>query len=102
VTPNCTGLGLGDCLGQAFGSAMGMAIATFLIIGAVFTSIVIIIWFLTGMFVGWLVVRHVRRLEPGITRRQGWMVSAGWGCGAIVAAMIAMLVIGILASTFRL
>ncbi len=63
---------------------------------------VILISFLTGMFIGWLVVRHVRTLEPGITRAQDWSVSAGWGCRAIVAALIAGLTVLFLASTFGL
>ena len=62
----------------------------------------IITWFLTGMFAGWLVVRHIRTLEPGITPGQGWSVSAGWGCGAIVAALIAGLTIILLTSTYGL
>jgi hypothetical protein len=60
------------------------------------------IWFLTGTLAGWLVVRHVRRLEPGITRRQGWSVSVGWGCGAIVAAIIMILTLSILTTIFHL
>jgi hypothetical protein len=43
----------------------------------VFLLFVIVAWFLTGMFAGWQVVRHIRRLEPGITNKQGWKVSAG-------------------------
>ena len=99
---DCTGQGIGQCFGQIFGNALGEAIGTLILILAVFLLFVIITWFLTGMFAGWLVVRHVRRLEPGITRRQGWGVSAGWGCGAIVAALIALLTISFLAATFGL
>jgi len=100
--PNCPGESLGNCLGQIFANALGATIATILLILVVFFLLVVIIWFLTGMFAGWLVVRHVRRLEPGITRRQGWGVSAGWGCGAIVAAVIAMLTIILLTKAFDL
>jgi hypothetical protein len=99
---DCTNIGLSQCLGQTFGSAIGATIATMFIILAVFMIFLIVTWFLTGMFAGWLVVRHVRRLEPGITRRQGWSVSAGWGCGAIVAALIAGLTIFLLTSSFGL
>ena len=91
ANPNCAGESIGKCLGQIFSNALGATIATIILIIAVFLVLVVIIWFLTGMFAGWLVVRHVRRLEPGITRRQGWGVSTDWGCGAIVAAVIAML-----------
>jgi hypothetical protein len=54
------------------------------------------------MFAGWQVVRHIRRLEPGITNRQGWKVSTGWGCGAIVAAIVMIFLIGILSSALGL
>jgi hypothetical protein len=50
------------------------------------------------MFAGWQVVRHIRRLEPGITSSQGWRVSAGWGCGAVVAAIVMFILISILSS----
>jgi hypothetical protein len=95
---NCEGLTVGQCLGAAFGNALGEAIATVLLILAIFLLFVTIAWFLTGMFAGWQVVRHIRRLEPGITRSQGWKVSTGWGCGAIVAAVVMLLLIGILSS----
>ena len=89
--PNCEGLSFGQCLAANFGTVLGEAIATFLLILAVFLLLVIVAWFLTGMFAGWQVVRHIRRLEPGITNQQGWKVSTGWGCGAIVAAFVTIL-----------
>ena len=95
---SCEGLSLGQCLGVAFGNAAGETIVTVILILTAFLLFVIIAWFLTGMFAGWLVVRHIRRLEPGITRSQSWRVSAGWGCGAIVAAAVMLLLIGILSS----
>lgn len=100
--PDCSGVGLGDCLGQILGSAIGEAIGLVILILLVFLVFVIAAWFLTGMFAGWQVVRHIRRLEPGITRGQGWRVSAGWGCGAIVAAVVMIFLIGILSSVFGL
>lgn len=99
---NCEGLSLGQCLGAAFGSAVGEAIVTVLLILAVFLLFVTIAWFLTGMFAGWQVVRHIRRLEPGITRSQGWKVSTGWGCGAIVAAVVMLFLIGMISSALGL
>jgi len=63
---------------------------------------VIVTWFLTGMFAGWRAIRHIRRLEPGITNRQGWRVSAGWGCGAIVAVVVMIFLIGVLTSALGL
>ena len=68
----------------------------------VFGLFVVVVWFLTGTFAGWLVVRHVRRLGPGITRRQGWGVSTSWGCGAIIAALMTILVLVLLARLFNL
>lgn len=98
--PDCSGFG--ECLGQAIGSAIGEAIGTFFLIAVVFLIFVVVAWFVTGMFAGWQVVRHIRRLEPGITKTQSRGVSLGWGCGAIVAAVVTMAVIGILASVLRL
>lgn len=100
--PDCSGVGLGDCLGQVLGSAIGEAIGLVILILLVFLVFVIAAWFLTGMFAGWQVVRHIRRLEPGITSGQGWRVSAGWGCGAIVAAVVMIFLIGILSSALNL
>jgi hypothetical protein len=99
---DCSGIGFGDCLGQIIGSAIGEAIGLFILVLGVFLLFVITAWFLTGMFAGWLAVRHIRRLEPGITSAQGWRVSAGWGCGAIVAAVIMIFLIGILTSALGL
>jgi len=95
---NCTGIAFNDCVGSIIGHAFGDMIALFLITAFVFLLFVIAAWFLTGMFAGWLVVRHIRRLEPGITTRQGWGVSAGWGCGALIAAGVTLLVIGVISS----
>lgn len=99
---DCSGLSIGECLGQSVGSAIGEAIGTIILIGLVFLIFVVITWFLTGMFAGWQAVRHIRRLEPGITNRQSRSVSLGWGCGALVAAFVTMAVIGILASVLGL
>jgi hypothetical protein len=99
--PDCSG-GLGDCVGQIIGSAIGEAIALVFFIGIVFLLFVLAAWFLTGLFAGRLAVRHIRRLEPGITNRQAWTVSTGWGCGAIVAAIVTILVIVIISSALGL
>lgn len=100
--PNCEELSFGQCLGAYFGNAFGEAIITIVLILAAFLLFVILAWFLTGMVAGWQVVRHIRRLEPGITRTQGWKVSAGWGCGAIVAAIVTLSLIVIFSSTLGL
>jgi hypothetical protein len=100
--PQCEGLGFGDCLGQIIGSALGEFIATVILVLLVFLLFLLAAWFLTGMFAGWLAVRHIRRLEPGITSAQGVRVSAGWGCGAVVAALVTFILIGILSSALGL
>lgn len=100
--PNCDNLNFGQCLGAAFGSAIGEALALVFFVLLVFLLLVLIVWFLTGMFAGWQVVRHIRRLEPGITARQGWGVSAGWGCGAIVATIVTLAAIGVISNVLGL
>ncbi len=100
--PNCSGIGFGDCLGQIIGSAIGQAIGLIILVLLVFLLLMIVAWFLTGMFAGWQVVRHIRRLEPGITNKQGWKVSAGWGCGTIVAVVVMGSIVGILSKALGL
>jgi len=47
------------------------------------------VWcFLTGIFAGIQAVRHIRRLEPGITNSQSIVVAFGWGCAALVGAAV--------------
>ena len=99
--PDCSG-GLGECVGQIIGSAIGEAIGLLILIAVVFLLLVTAAWFLTGMFAGWQAVRHIRRLEPGITNRQGWRVSAGWGCGAILAAIVMILIAGVISNALGL
>ncbi|MEO8355869.1 MAG: toll/interleukin-1 receptor domain-containing protein [Chloroflexota bacterium] len=102
VDPDCGGVDFGECVGQIMGSALGEAIGLVILILAVFLLFVIVAWFLTGMLAGWLTVRHIRTLEPGITNGQAWGVTSGWGCGAIVAAIVMMLIIGIVSSALGL
>ncbi len=90
--------GISQCIGAAIGEAIGLIILNL----AVFLLFVIVAWLLTGMFAGWLAVRHIRRLEPGITNGQGWRVSAGRDCGAIVATIVMMFLIGIISSAVGL
>lgn len=100
--PNCDGLDFGQCIGAIFGTAIGEALAFVFITLMVFLLLLGIVWFLTGMFAGWQVVRHIRRLEPGITGQQGWGVSMGWGCGALVATIVALISIGVISSALGL
>jgi len=102
ASPPCQGIPDAQCLGQIFENAHQEDLQTITLIILVFFLFVVIVWFLTGMIAGWLVVRHVRKLEPGITTKQGWNVSTAWGFGAIVAATITMLAIAIAAKVFNL
>lgn len=63
-------------------------VAIYLLIALVFIFFLVCIWFFTGVIAGWQSVRHIRRLEPGITSRQSRSVSLGWGCGSIIAAFV--------------
>jgi hypothetical protein len=101
IEPDCSG-GFGDCVGQIFGAALGQTIGIVIAALLVFLLFVTVAWFLTGLFAGWQVVRHIRRLEPGITSRQSRSVSIGWGCGAIVAAVATAIIIGVLTNILRL
>ena len=100
--PNCQGIGVVPCLDQIIKNAYLEDVSTITLIAVIFCLLLIFVWFLTGMFAGWLIVRHVRRLEPGITRRQGWSVSASWGCGAIIAAIVMLLFVAIISNTLGL
>lgn len=99
---SCEGLGFGDCMGTVIGSAIGNAIALALLLVFVFLIFALLAWFLTGMFAGWQAIRHIRRLEPGITKGQSRSVTLGWGCGAIVAAVVMVVVLGLLSSVLGL
>ncbi|MCK6584146.1 MAG: toll/interleukin-1 receptor domain-containing protein, partial [Anaerolineales bacterium] len=97
-TANCEGLGLGECIGAIIGE-----VAVFLILAiSFFLLLAVFTWFLTGVFAGRLAIRHIRRLEPGITSGQSRGVSLGWGCGAIVAVIVMTTVIGFLFSVLGL
>jgi hypothetical protein len=98
----CTGLSINECVGQNFGAAVGNAIGLAIVIALLFLASVTVAWFLTGFFAGRLAVRHIRRLEPGITNRQSWNVSLGWGCGALVAASVMVVVLVIVAGALGL
>jgi hypothetical protein len=101
IEPDCSG-GFGECVGQIIGSAIGEAIGFIIVVLFFFSLFVIAAWFLTGMFAGWQVTRHIRRLEPGITNRQAWGVSTGWGCGALLAAVSMFILLVMISSALGL
>lgn len=91
---DCSGLSFGECLGQSLGSAIGQAIGFVIIVVFVFALILLGIWFATGMFAGWLSVKRIRRLEPGITRREAGWVIFGWGLGSLAGAIASLASMG--------
>jgi hypothetical protein len=95
--PECTG-DVVECIGQAFGQALGEAIAYALAVAiAVFLYSVVVV-FTIGCVAAWLVVRRIRRLEPGIIWRQTGGVVVGWGCGSLLAAIAGLAAAGIIGS----
>ena len=98
----CDGLAIGNCLGAIIGNAFGQVLVRFLLGLMLFLVLATGAWFLTGVFAGWQSVRHIRRLEPGITNSQSRRVSLGWGCGAIIAAIVTIFIIGILSNALGL
>lgn len=89
----CTG-DFNECFGQAFAPLFDAIVRGILAIFYAFIAV-----FAIGGVAGWLTVRHIRRLEPGIGRRQAAGVVAGWGCGSIIAA-IASLIAWVAIGTF--
>ena len=95
TTPDCGGMSLNDCVGQILGTAIGQFIGVFILSMLAFFLVAVLAWFLTGVVAGRQAVSHIRRLEPGITKGQGRSVSLGWGCGALVAAMVMVILLGL-------
>ena len=88
--PACTG-GAAQCIGEAFGQAIGEALAYAFAVAIVVLLLCVVVVFGIGCVAAWLVVRRIRRLEPGIIGRQTAGVTVGWGCGSLVAALSAIL-----------
>jgi len=55
------------------------------------------LWFTIGSLIGWLSLRPIRILEPGLTTIQTRKVSIAWGCGAILAFYALIGTLGLLA-----
>lgn len=87
---DCGGLSVGECLGASLGSAIGAAIGAIIIISVVFVFLLGTAWFMAGLFAGWLAVRHIRTLEPGIRTGETRWVMFGWALGAVLAAVITL------------
>ena len=92
---DCTGLTPGECLAQGVGAAIGEAIGQVIVIVLVMILLLLVAWFLTGAFAGWLAIRHIRRLEPGITVGQSIWVILGWGLGALGGPILALMLVAL-------
>ncbi|MEJ5225688.1 MAG: toll/interleukin-1 receptor domain-containing protein [Anaerolineales bacterium] len=90
---DCGGLSVGECVGAGLGSAIGTAIGTIIAIALVFLLLLGVTWFAAGLFAGWLAVRHIRTLEPGIRPGETRWVMLGWGLGAVLATITTLGVI---------
>ncbi len=95
---DCSNLSLGDCFGASLGSTLGAAIGTLILVLVVFLGLMGLVWFAAGLFAGWLAVRHIRTLEPGITPGETRWVMFGWGLGAVAATVVALAAIALSSS----
>lgn len=93
---DCSGLSVGECLGASLGDAIGAAIGTIILIALVFLFLLGVTWFIAGLFAGWLAVRHIRTLEPGIRPGETRWVMFGWGLGAVLGTITTLGVIAAL------
>jgi hypothetical protein len=90
---DCQGVGIVECLGGTFVSSLAQSIGfIFLLIFLIFL-LALAAWFITGVFAGWLAVRHIRRLEPGIGRAAAFWTSLGWGLGGVLGAFVSLAVL---------
>lgn len=55
------------------------------------------LWFAIGSLIGWLSLRPIRILEPGISTVQSRKIAVAWGCGAILAYYALVGALGLLA-----
>lgn len=92
---DCSELGFGECVGQIIGGAIASALAAAFLLLLLILLYVAVALLLIGTVAGWLAVRHIRRLEPGILGRQAIWVILGWGGGAIVATVVSLVVVGL-------
>jgi hypothetical protein len=90
---DCQGVGIVDCLGGTFVSALAQSIGFIFVLIFLIFLLALAAWFLTGVFAGWLAVRHIRRLEPGIGRAAAFWTSLGWGLGGILGAFVSLAVL---------
>jgi hypothetical protein len=94
---DCSGTSFGDCLGKIFVGGIVSGVVALLVAVLVIIVVVLVIWFFAGLFAGWLAVRHIRRLEPGITRAESAWTILGWGLGALVGTVASLAIISAIA-----
>jgi hypothetical protein len=98
ASADCSGLGFGECLGQGLGIAIGDAIAEAAAIIGVGILMMVVAWLCLGFFYGWLAVRRIRRLEPGIKRAESIWVMSGWSAGTLGGTLTTLVVLVVIAS----
>jgi hypothetical protein len=89
---DCAVLNIGECIGQSMAAALGAAVIGVIVLVLLVILYVLVALFLIGVVAGVLVVRHIRRLEPGILGRQAIWVVLSWGAGAVLAIIVSLLV----------
>jgi hypothetical protein len=89
---DCSSIGLADCFGEIVGRSLGTFMAGLILLTLMVLAYALLSLLLIGWVAGWLTVRHIRRLEPGILGKQAFWVILGWGVGAVFSALASLLV----------
>ena len=77
----------------AFAAGLVSGIATVLVMVIAFIFYSLIAFVVIGLVAGWFAIRHIRRLEPGILKRQALWVIIGWGISAPLSAITSLVVV---------
>jgi hypothetical protein len=96
AAPSCANLSPGDCFAAGVGHAIGSSLAVGFTLALLMILYILATLFVIGAIAGWLAVRHIRRLEPGILGRQAIWVIIGWGGSAILATIATVIAISAL------
>ncbi len=94
--PETSASSCGLNIGCIFGASVAQSIA--IVLGEILLVLffLVVVWFLTGVFAGWLAVRAIRRLEPGIGRGPSGWVLFGWGLGALAGGLGSVIAVALL------
>ena len=82
-----------EAIGGAIAAGLVSGLATAIVMIFAFLFYSLIAFLVIGAVAGWLAVRHIRRLEPGILGRQAVWVIIGWGLSAPISAILSLLVV---------